>query len=646
MLKLMVTTCNGQPPGNPIVAEFTEQGGNIGRSTGNTLVLPDAQRYISRTHAAVFFRAGLYLIKCVGTASPVFVNDWQLGAGQEAPIGNGDEIRISGYSIRVFADKAHQTPMPTSSPIDVSSAPAAPSGSVKDDPLAAFGGGVSHGDPFADLIVPPQRPPERDSASPVPPVAPVAPVAGRPAVVQPATSARPVPTSPARGTTPTSSAPSALTAFTPSPPTSSTPSAIPEDFDPFADSTPAARAAPARLPDDFDLGMGPIGNHEKIDDIFGLAPGQVHDPFKSDAPLGESLGADGNSASLDPLVAMGLVPATKPPPLQPQRDNTPAISGNYRFPTATFDTPSADPHVEPGADPVAHDHSPEAVRREPPTDILRAFEGEATAERLVDHAAPEAQHPPVRETPATPVPPLAPVRAAPPVTSAQKVEPPPVQAPVRELPASAGHPSQASADELLKAYLQGAGVPDVNIPGGLTPELMHILGQLLRESTQGTVDLLRARAFAKRQLRTEVTMIVARENNPLKFSPTVEGAMEHLLAPQGRGFMTPVRAIKDAYNDLRSHEVGFVAGMRAALSGVLARFNPAALEKRLAGRSVLDSLLPMNRQARLWSLFEHLYTEISAEAEDNFQSLFGREFVRAYEEQIAKLEAEEKAPKH
>ena len=638
MLKLMVTTCNGQPPGNPIVAEFTEEGGNIGRSTGNTLVLPDAQRYISRTHAAVFFRAGLYLIKCVGTASPVFVNDWQLGAGQEAPIGNGDEIRISGYSIRVFADKAHPTPMPTSSPIDVPSAAAASLGSVKDDPLAAFGGGVSHGDPFADLIVPPQRLPESDSAAPIPPVAPVAPVAPRPAVVRPATSARPAPTSPARGATPTSSAPGA--------PTSSAPSAIPEDFDPFADSTPAARAAPARLPDDLDLGLGPIGNHEKIDDIFGLAPGQVQDPFKSDAPLGESLGADGNSASLDPLVAMGLVPATKPAPLQPQRDNTPEISGNYRFPTATFDSPSADPHAERGADPLAHNHPPEAVRREPPTDILPAFDGEATAERPIDDAVDEAQHPPVRETPATPVPPLTPVRAAPPVASAQKVEPPPIQAPMRERPASAQHPSHVTADELLKAYLQGAGVPDVNIPGGLTPELMHILGQLLRESTQGSVDLLRARALAKRQLRTEVTMIVARENNPLKFSPTVEGAMEHLLAPQGRGFMTPVRAVKDAYNDLRSHEVGFVAGMRAALSGVLARFNPAALEKRLAGRSVLDMLLPMNRQARLWSLFEQLYTEISAEAEDNFHSLFGREFVRAYEEQIAKLEAEEKAPKH
>ncbi len=146
MLKLMVTTCNGQPLGSPVAAEFTEQGGNIGRSSGNTLVLPDAQRYISRTHALVFFRAGLYLIKCVGTSSPVFVNDWQLGTGQEAPIGHGDEIRIAGYSVRVIVDKMHEAPAP-SLPVDVPVVAA--SGSVKDDPLAAFGGGVSHGDPFA-----------------------------------------------------------------------------------------------------------------------------------------------------------------------------------------------------------------------------------------------------------------------------------------------------------------------------------------------------------------------------------------------------------------------------------------------------------------------------------------------------------------
>jgi FHA domain-containing protein len=199
--------------------------------------------------------------------------------------------------------------------------------------------------------------------------------------------------------------------------------------------------------------------------------------------------------------------------------------------------------------------------------------------------------------------------------------------------------------KLLAAFLEGAGIPAVHITGGLTPQLMHVLGKLFRENTRGTMDLLAARAAAKQQLRIGVTVIVARENNPLKFSPNVESAMTHLLAPHGPGFMTPTSAVRNAYNDLRSHEVGFLAGMRAALAGVLNRFSPQELEKRLTHKTVLDSLVPLNRDAKLWALFEELYAQISSEAEDNFHELFGREFMRAYEEQIARLETEDRAPK-
>ena len=169
-----------------------------------------------------------------------------------------------------------------------------------------------------------------------------------------------------------------------------------------------------------------------------------------------------------------------------------------------------------------------------------------------------------------------------------------------------------------------------------------MLGEILREATQGTLDLLLARAMIKREVRAEMTMIVARENNPLKFSPNVEAALAHLLAPQARGFMPPVQAMQDAYDDLRSHQFAFMAGMRAALAGVLQRFNPTELEERLTRRSMMDSLLPMNRKARLWDLFGELYGDISKEAEDNFHALFGKEFLRAYEAQIEKLQREDK----
>jgi FHA domain-containing protein len=210
-------------------------------------------------------------------------------------------------------------------------------------------------------------------------------------------------------------------------------------------------------------------------------------------------------------------------------------------------------------------------------------------------------------------------------------------------------PGLRSADQeaLLRAFLAGAGVNDLRIPGGLTPEFMHLLGEVMHEALRGTLELLLARALTKREVRAQATVIVARENNPLKFSPTVEAALANLLSAQSpsQGFMTPVDAIRDAYNDLRSHQFGFMAGMRAALAGVLARFDPAQLEQRLTRKTVMGSVIPSSRRAKLWELYEQLYRDISREADDDFQTLFGREFLRAYEAQIEKLEQEDAGDK-
>ena len=180
----------------------------------------------------------------------------------------------------------------------------------------------------------------------------------------------------------------------------------------------------------------------------------------------------------------------------------------------------------------------------------------------------------------------------------------------------------------------------LRLPAGLTPELMEQIGLVLHESTRGTLDLLTARALTKREVRAEVTMIVSKDNNPLKFAPDVGFALSQLLTPQSHGFMRPAEAIRDAYDDLRAHQFGFMAGMRAALTGVLKRFEPGALEERVMSRGVLDNILPGSRKARLWDLFEQMYGEISQEAEDDFHALFGREFLRAYEEQVERLQAE------
>ena len=86
-----------------------------------------------------------------------------------------------------------------------------------------------------------------------------------------------------------------------------------------------------------------------------------------------------------------------------------------------------------------------------------------------------------------------------------------------------------------------------------------------------------------------------------------------------------------------------MAGTRAALEGVLKRFGPQELEAKLASKSVLDSVLPMNRKAKLWELYLQHYESIRDEAQEDFHTLFGRAFLAAYEQQLERLRREKPA---
>ncbi len=191
-------------------------------------------------------------------------------------------------------------------------------------------------------------------------------------------------------------------------------------------------------------------------------------------------------------------------------------------------------------------------------------------------------------------------------------------------------------DPASAAFLSGAGLTD-QVGANLGPQHMELVGSLFREALQGTLDLLAARTIAKRELHADGTMLQSRDNNPLKFSPSVEVAFAHLLGPTPPGFMAPVPALRDAFDDLRAHQIAVLAGMRAALNAVMKRFDPQELEVRLTRRSTWDALLPAARKAKLWDLFAESYDEIHRETEDDFDALFGRAFLDAYAAQLAQL---------
>ncbi len=60
-LTLRATRC---PPGSPVSpVSFGAGGGSIGRSAECSLALPDPKRYISRVHAQIRCRDGVYSLK-------------------------------------------------------------------------------------------------------------------------------------------------------------------------------------------------------------------------------------------------------------------------------------------------------------------------------------------------------------------------------------------------------------------------------------------------------------------------------------------------------------------------------------------------------------------------------------------------------
>jgi len=241
--------------------------------------------------------------------------------------------------------------------------------------------------------------------------------------------------------------------------------------------------------------------------------------------------------------------------------------------------------------------------------------------------------PPGQPTPA--VPPPRPTPAPSPAFVAP-VAPTPAPPPAPVPPQSAvGAQPAADARRLIAAFLDGAGV--AGIAPGTDPEAaLRAAGEVFRTMVEGLRQVLISRAAVKNEFRVEQTMLRARDNNALKFSITTEDAVAALLQPGKPGYMPPLQAAREAFDDVRSHEMAVMAGVQTALVSLLKRFEPAALERRLQP-GALDNILPAARKARTWELFCDTYKEIAREAEDDFQSVFGREFARAYTAQMRKL---------
>jgi type VI secretion system protein len=202
---------------------------------------------------------------------------------------------------------------------------------------------------------------------------------------------------------------------------------------------------------------------------------------------------------------------------------------------------------------------------------------------------------------------------------------------------NAEEPDAGASCAAIAAFLEAAGIEIGNLSVVDDVELMRNVGACFREMTEGLRQILSARATVKNELRLDRTIAGATNNNPLKFATGTEEVLMTMLRPPSHGYMPSLDALRQAYSDVQAHEIAMMAGMQRALRALLQRFDPAHLQQRLDQHPTLASILPGARHSRYWTAYERLYHEVASDAEDSFAGVYGREFARAYEEQVKKL---------
>jgi FHA domain-containing protein len=632
MIEIYAQSYNGQPASADLRCVFGPDGGTFGRGSDNRLPLPDPARHVSRVQGRVRWDGARYWIANTSDANPMFLNDEELEARRERPLAAGDEIRVGLYVLRVreAADAGIQYRPPPSvqrpappppPPAGIAAAPRAPIHQASIDGLV--GGALTTDNPFADLIGGAAAAP-----APVAPPRPAPPASDPFADLLGASAPSPAPPVVAAAAAPVNAAdPFGDLLGSPSPSAPATSARAP---------TPAAPAFPqGSIPDDFD----PFSAKPSAD-----AMRNTDDPLRALAENAVDLG--GVAPAAQPLSLVDFEPRVTRDPLE-------ALGG----------TPSlVDPHeaVDPlqifGGDDgklVGGGNEVIPAGALPMDDGLPLLDGPFVPGRSIpDPLAPVEAYAPVAEpSPAPPPEPLLPPGPPPPPqpppmpeADATRIAPPPVApAPPRSMervvPVAPPAAPPADMKRLVDAFLEGAGVPEGTLARELTPEAMRELGTLVREAVAGAMSLIAVRQITKREIGAELTMIVATRNNPLKFLPTPEAAMMQILGPRMPGFMAPVDSMADAFEDLRAHEVGVIAGTRAAFTEVLRRFDPKELEQRLGKGGLLDGILPGHRDAKLWELFVARFQEVYKDAQDDFDSLYGLAFTQAYEAEVRRARA-------
>jgi len=205
------------------------------------------------------------------------------------------------------------------------------------------------------------------------------------------------------------------------------------------------------------------------------------------------------------------------------------------------------------------------------------------------------------------------------------------------MPAAAQTPPSSGNAASLDILLRSASLRESDFNHLQEAEILEQTGKLLAQMVDAMMVLLQSRTELKNAIRSDITTLSRSDNNPLKFSFDAADALTKMLANRDDGYLEPERAIEQAVDDLKLHQLAMLEGMKSAVRAVLLQFNPETLSGNLEKTGGISANIPITREAKLWELFCDQYEAIREEAMNDFTEVYGREFRKAYESRIRKM---------
>ncbi len=195
--------------------------------------------------------------------------------------------------------------------------------------------------------------------------------------------------------------------------------------------------------------------------------------------------------------------------------------------------------------------------------------------------------------------------------------------------------SSDSEQGALALFLEGAGIKPEAIAGNTPAAVLQGSGKLLRVMVSGLMELLRERSHMKDTFRLPQTVMQAAQNNPLKFSPSVDEALRYLFNDRGEGaYLGAEEAVRAGFRDVRQHEQALVKAMLRAVQDYVERFDPEELKSRFDKGLKRGGLLSSGNKLKYWELYEESYPALTQREDGGPPQLFTEEFARAYMQEV------------